>query len=62
EGFATVCCCYYDADDLRRVEGWIKLAEQTPKVRGFMYTPWQKKYGLLPAFGDLLLQAHPVEP
>ena len=59
-GFATVCCCYYDADNLQSVAGWIKLAQQTPKVRGFMYTPWQKKYALLPAFGDLLLQAQPA--
>jgi hypothetical protein len=21
---------------------------------GFIYTPWEKKYNLLPAFGDLL--------
>jgi hypothetical protein len=62
EGFATVCCCYYDADDLQSVSGWIKLAQQTRNVRGFMYTPWQKKYGLLPAFGDLLLQARPAAP
>jgi hypothetical protein len=25
-----------------------------PNVRGFMYTPWTKKYDLLPAFGALL--------
>jgi Carbohydrate binding domain len=54
EGFATLVACYYDADDLKTVKGWLKLADQTPKVRGLMYTPWQKKYGLLPAFGDLL--------
>ncbi len=61
-GFATICCCYYDADNLKSVEGWIKLAEQTKGVRGFMYTPWQKKYKLLPAFGDLLQKAHPAAP
>ena len=53
-GFATLVSCYYDAKDLNHVEGWIKLAEQTPGVRGFMYTPWRKNYKLLPAFGDLL--------
>jgi hypothetical protein len=62
QGFATLCCCYYDAADLQQVEGWLKLAQQTRQVRGFMYTPWQKKYGLLPAFGALLLQAHPAAP
>jgi hypothetical protein len=32
----------------------LKLAPQTRKLRGFMYTTWQKKYTLLPAFGDLM--------
>ena len=54
QGFATLIACYYDADDLRDVKGWLDLARQTLKVRGFMYTPWQKKYWLLPAIGDLL--------
>ncbi len=30
------------------------LARTVPNVQGFMYTPWQRKYGLLPEFGDLL--------
>jgi len=54
EGFRTLVACYYDADDLNEVKRWLDLARQTPNVRGFMYTPWQKKYALLPAFGDLL--------
>ena len=54
QGFATLVACYYDADDLKDVKGWLGLARQTPGVRGFMYTPWQRKYSLLPAFGDLL--------
>jgi hypothetical protein len=54
EGFAMLVACYYDADNLKDVKGWLQLAEPTPKVRGLMYTPWQKKYELLPAFGDLL--------
>ena len=54
EGFAMLVACYYDAANLKEVKGWLSLAEQTPKVRGLMYTPWQKKYELLPAFGDLL--------
>jgi hypothetical protein len=53
-GFRTLVACYYDADDLNEVKGWLQLARQVPNVRGFMYTPWQKKYSLLPAFGDLL--------
>jgi len=54
EGFRTLVACYYDADNLDSVKGWLDLARQTKNVRGFMYTPWQKKYALLPGFGDLL--------
>ena len=54
QGFHTLVSCYYDADDLNDVKAWLQLAKQTPDVRGFMYTPWQRKYSLLPAFGDLL--------
>ncbi len=53
-GFQTLAACYYDADDLGDVMGWLGLARKTPGARGLMYTPWRKKYGLLPAFGDLL--------
>jgi hypothetical protein len=53
-GSRTLIACYYDANDLKDVDGWLKLAGQTRKLRGFMYTPWQKKYNLLPEFGDLL--------
>lgn len=52
--FATLIACYYDADNLDDVQAWLKLASQTPGVRGLMYTPWERKYQLLPAFGDLL--------
>ncbi len=54
QGFHTLVSCYYDAGDLTEVKGWLDLARATAGVRGFMYTPWQKKYALLPAFGDLL--------
>jgi hypothetical protein len=54
QGFRTLVACYYDAPDLKGVEGWLQIARQTKKVRGFMYTPWEKKYELLPEFGDLL--------
>jgi len=54
QGFRSLVACYYDAEDLGDVKRWLGLAKQTKDVRGFMYTPWQKKYALLPAFGDLL--------
>jgi len=54
QGFHTLVACYYDADNLDTVKGWLDVARPLPNVRGLMYTPWQKKYVLLPAFGDLL--------
>ena len=54
QGFRTLVACYYDADNLDEVKNWMQLARPLPKVQGFMYTPWQRKYSLLPAFGDLL--------
>jgi hypothetical protein len=54
QGFPMLAACYYDADNLDEVQGWLKLARTTPGVRGLMYTPWQQKYALLPEFGDLL--------
>ena len=54
QGFPMLLACYYDADNLEDVKGWLKLARATPGVRGLMYTPWEKKYSLLPEFGDLL--------
>ena len=57
EGFSTLVACYYDADDLGSVKGWLDLAKNVPKVRGFMYTPWERKYQLLGDFGELLKTA-----
>jgi len=54
EKFQTLVACYYDADNLEDVKGWLKLAETVPGVRGSMYTPWLKKYELLEQFGALL--------
>lgn len=54
EGFPMLVACYYDADDLEDVTGWLKAAQGLPRVRGFMYTPWTRKYELLPEFARLL--------
>ena len=54
EGFRMLVACYYDAGDLNDVQAWATAAGHFPNVQGFMYTPWQKKYELLPAFGDLI--------
>jgi hypothetical protein len=54
QGFEMLVACYYDADNLDDVQGWLAAGKKYPQVRGFMYTPWQKKYQLLPAFGDMI--------
>lgn len=57
-GFETLVACYYDAKDLSDVKGWLRVANELQNVRGFMYTPWERKYSLLPEFGELLKTAH----
>jgi hypothetical protein len=54
QGFQELIACYYDADNLDDVKGWLDLAKDQTNVRGFMYTPWQKKYQLLGDFCDLI--------
>jgi hypothetical protein len=54
EGFRILGACYYDAATLDQVKDWMDLARKHPAVRGLMYTTWEGRYDLLPAFGDLL--------
>ena len=54
EGFRTLVACYYDADNLNDVRAWLDAARGVPGVTGFMYTPWERKYSLLPDFADLI--------
>ncbi|MCS7252505.1 MAG: carbohydrate binding domain-containing protein [Armatimonadota bacterium] len=54
QGFKMLIACYYDADTLRDVEGWLNLAKNAKNVRGFMYTTWERKYKLLEGFGRLV--------
>ena len=54
QGFKMLVACYYDADDLESTRQWKEAARKVKGVQGFMYTPWQKKYKLLPEFGDLI--------
>lgn len=53
-GFQMLASCYYDTNDLTGVEAWLGLTRTMPAARGLMYTTWQKKYGLLAGYGDLL--------
>jgi hypothetical protein len=54
QGFQALAACYYDADNLDQVKDWLAATQPMSNVRGFMYTPWQRKYALLPEFGELL--------
>jgi len=54
QGFPVLVACYYDANDLNEVKSWVSLAKPISNICGFMYTPWTKRYDLLPAFGGLL--------
>lgn len=53
-GYHTLAGAYYDADNLDNPKGWLRSLDQTPGAVGIMYTTWENKYKLLPAFGDLV--------
>jgi hypothetical protein len=54
QNFRVLAACYYDADNLDDAGRWLHLTGRMPNVRGYMYTTWERKYELLPAFGALL--------
>ncbi|MCS7224400.1 MAG: hypothetical protein NZ959_07580 [Armatimonadetes bacterium] len=54
QGFSILIACYYDADDLTDVVRWRRLADKYPAVRGFMYTTWVNRYGLVPDFAKVV--------
>ncbi len=53
-GNPQVIAGYYDGNDLKNFEKWDEAAKGMPKVQGFMYTTWQKKYGLLEEYGKAM--------
>ena len=53
-GYRTLGAGYYDADDLENPKGWMESLDRTRGATGIMYTTWENKYQLLPAFGDLV--------
>jgi hypothetical protein len=53
-GYPTLGAAYYDADDLENPKGWLESLNRTRGAVGIMYTTWENKYQLLPAFGDLV--------
>jgi len=57
QGFRTFGAAYYDADGLTNPREWLASLQKTPNAQGIMYTTWEKKYGLLAGFGDLVSAA-----
>lgn len=53
-GFQTLAGAYYDGETVENPRGWLEALDRTPGALGIMYTTWENKYGLLPAFGDLV--------
>lgn len=53
-GYPTLAGAYYDADNLDNPKGWLRSLDHTRGAVGIMYTTWENKYKLLPAFGDLV--------
>lgn len=51
-GHRTIAAAYYDQDNPTNFESWMQAMEGLPGARGIMYTTWQNKFALLPAFGD----------
>ena len=54
QGFCTLGAAYYDSEDLSNCREWLDSLRNTPKAQGIMYTTWERKYGLLADFGDLV--------
>ena len=54
QGFSTLGAAYYDSADLSNCREWLDSLRNTPKAQGIMYTTWERKYGLLANFGDLV--------
>ena len=53
-GFRTLAGAYYDHADLANDRKWLETCNATPGCQGMMYTTWQRKYGLLEDFADMV--------
>lgn len=63
KGFRTQGAAYYDTDTIDSCADWLDTCNHTKNCTGIMYTTWQKKYALLPAFGDLVREkSRPMAP
>ncbi len=53
-GFRTLAGIYYDHETLDNDRKWLDECNRTPGCQGLMYTTWQRKYGLLEDFADMV--------
>ena len=58
KGFRVQAAGYYDYDgtEADKDRPWVEILNRTPGATGFIYTTWQGKYDVLPAFGRLIEQ------
>lgn len=52
-GHAQIIAGYYDGN-LENFRKWDAAAKNVPRVDGFMYTTWQRKYDLLEEYGKVM--------
>jgi hypothetical protein len=53
-GMRTIAGAYYDADTLDDSKKWLDLERAQPHGIGIGYITWESKFGLMPAFGDMV--------
>jgi hypothetical protein len=53
-GNRQVLAGYYDADDLSGFTDWDRAGSNVRGVVGFLYTTWERKYGLLESYGKAI--------
>ena len=55
-GLRVQAAGYYDYDgpEADKDRPWVETLNRTPGATGFLYTTWQSKYDVLPAFGKLV--------
>jgi hypothetical protein len=50
-GHPQVIAGYYDGDNLDNLRRWNRAVDGVPRVIGFLYTTWQRKYDQLESYG-----------
>lgn len=56
-GHKQILAGYYDVDDLSGFTRWNDAARGIPRINGFMYTTWERKYQLLETYGRAMAES-----